>query len=510
MPTLAPSTAKSTPPWWSGAGFCALGADTLVSAGLQPSLERMAQLGASAIWLQMAPKGEAAGDLQAVIAPAHALGLKVIVELALLTPHTACPDALRGALQQAVHWRVDAVSLQTCTNQTTRALAPALHARMGAPSGFALLGAPGDARSAVDTEGNKNRLRWLTTVDVPTTRPGDLQAPVRWHPPCTPGWAHPPALPCWAHRETRAAPWTRRATKTDCAGSRQWTYRPPDRATCKPPCAGTRLARPDGRTLRLCPAGRTGRRAQRRGHGGQQKPTALAHDSGRTDHQTGRPASPRALAPALHARMGAPSGFALLGAPGDARSAVDTEGNKNRLRWLTTVDVPTTRPGDLQAPVLHSQIRQALRTAGPAAIVWNAAPPSPGSRPCPSSPDSAMPLQSRYIAPALFSCLKGAFRMDIPTEDTHCSAKDQFRRFLQWQSEIAAFQHGNLKLLPSHKHLLAFTRTQGNTNVLCVFNLSDRYVRHGLPATCQDASILAGSGFQGGRIVDKHLDLDPW
>ena len=337
MPTLAPSTAKSTPPWWSGAGFCALGADTLVSAGLQPSLERMAQLGASAIWLQMAPKGEAAGDLQAVIAPAHALGLKVIVELALLTPHTACPDALRGALQQAVHWRVDAVSLQTCTNQTTRALAPALHARMGAPSGFA-----------------------------------------------------------------------------------------------------------------------------------------------------------------------------LLGAPGDARSAVDTEGNKNRLRWLTTVDVPTTRPGDLQAPVLHSQIRQALRTAGPAAIVWNAAPPRPGSRPCPSSPDSAMPLQSRYIAPALFSCLKGAFRMDIPTEDTHCSAKDQFRRFLQWQSEIAAFQHGNLKLLPSHKHLLAFTRTQGNTNVLCVFNLSDRYVRHGLPATCQDASILAGSGFQGGRIVDKHLDLDPW
>lgn len=338
MPALAPSTAKPCTPWWSGAGFCALGADTLASAELQPSLQRMAQLGASAIWLQTAPQDDdMPGNLPAVIALAHALGLKVIVELALLTPHTACPEALRAALQQAVHWQVDAVSLQTCTSSATRALAPALHMQMGTPPGFALLGAPGDPRTAADTGGNKSRIRWLSTVDVQTT------------------------------------------------------------------------------TL-----------------------------------------------------------------------------------------------ADLQAPVLHSQIRQALRTAGPAAIVWNTTAPCPQSLSSAPPSESATPAQARYIAPALFSCLKGAFRMDIHTVDAGCTAPDQLTRFLQWQSEITAFQHGKLKLLPSHKHLLAFTRTQGDTSVLCVFNLSDRYVRHSLPAACEDASILAGSGFQGGRIVDRYLDLDPW
>jgi hypothetical protein len=337
MPALASPTAKPSHPWWSGAGFCALSADTLASVELQPSLQRMAQLGASAIWLQTAPEDEMPGNLQSVIALAHALGLKVIVELALLTPHTACPEALRVALQQALHWKVDAVSLQTCTNPATRALAPALHTQMGAPPGFALLGAPGDLHAATDT---------------------------------------------------------------------------------------------------------------------------------------GEP--------------------------------------KNKIRWLSTVDVQTTTLADLQAPVLHSQIRHALRTAGPAAIVWNTTAPCPRSRPAVPHPDSATPAQARYIAPALFSCLKGAFRMDIHTVGAGCSAQDRFMQFLQWQSEITVFQHGKLKLLPSHKHLLAFTRTQGSTCVLCVFNLSDRYVRHNLPAACQDASVLAGSGFQGGRIVDGYLDLDPW
>ena len=336
MHALAPATAKLTPPWWGGAGYCALGADKLAPRELPSRLQRMVQLGAGAIWLQMPHEGHAAGDLQATIAQAHTLGLKVIVELALLTPRTACPEALYVALQQAMHWKADAVSLQTCT----------------------------------------------------------------------------------------------------------------------------------------CP-------------------------------------NTRALAPAVHAQLGAPAGLVLLGAPGDARTAVEAGANKNRLRWLTAVDVPSATPAELHATVLHSQIRQALRTAGPAAIVWNTIPACPHNS-TPTSPSRAMPAQSRYIAPALFSCLKGAFRMDIHTVGPGCSAQDQFGRFLRWQSEMGVFQRGKLKLLPSHKHLLAFTRTADDAAILCVFNLSDRYVRHRLPAHCLGASILAGSGFQGGRIVDEHLDLDPW
>lgn len=323
-------------PWWSGAGFCALDADALASVALQPRLQRMARLGASAVWLQTATEGDTPENLPAVIALAHTLGLKVIVELALLTPHTACPEALRAALQQALGWKADAVSLQTCTSPTTRAMAPALHTQMGAPPGFALLGAPGEQRMGSESSGSKSKIRWLNTVEVQTT------------------------------------------------------------------------------TL-----------------------------------------------------------------------------------------------ADLQAPVLHSQIRQALRAAGPAAIVWNTSATTPQP---PTGPvfNHTAPAQAHYIAPALFSCLKGAFRMDIQTVEADCPTRNPLARFLQWQSQVPAFQQGKLKLLPSHKQLLAFTRTLGDTNVLCVFNLSDRYVRHGLPDRCQKASILAGSGFQGGRIVDQYLDLDPW
>lgn len=337
MPALASSGTKHCPPWWSGAGLWALNADTLASVELQPRLQHMAQRGASAVWLQTAADTDAPDNLPAVIALAHALGLKVIVELALLTPYTTCPNALGTALQRALGLQVDAVSLPAST---------------------------------------------------------------------------PPFM--------------------------------------------------------------------------------------------------RPLGPALHTLLGAPPGFALLGAPGELRLAVDRYGTKNRIRWLNTVDVQTATLADLQAPVLHSQIRQALRTAGPATIVWNTSANGTQSSPYASDSEGSAPPQARYIAPALFSCLKGAFRMDIQTVGAGCPAQDQFTRFLQWQSHIPAFQQGNLKLLPSHKQLLAFTRTLGDASILCVFNLSDRYVRHPLPELCNSASILAGSGFQGGRIVDGDLDLDPW
>lgn len=335
MPSATLTSAKNCPPWWSGAGVCAIRPATWTAVELRSTLMRTAQQGASAIWLQTTAKGEMPGDLPAVVALAQALDLKVIIELTLLTSKTSCPDALHKALQQAMLLKVNAVSL-------------------------------------------------------------------------------PPS----------AAPGT-------------------------------------------------------------------------------------ALAPALRNLASPSSGFALLGTAEDLRMG-DLGTWKGKVRWLNTVDVATGSPADLHAPLLHSQIRQALRSVGPAAIVWNTGTRGSPSHSPGSTFDTTTPTQARYMVQALFSCLKGAFRMDLPTPGSACSAPERLTHFLRWQGNIPAFQHGSLKLLPSHKQLLAFTRTLEDSSVLCVFNLSDRYVRHRLPPAYRQACILAGSGFQGGRIASDHLDLDPW
>jgi hypothetical protein len=43
-----------------------------------------------------------------------------------------------------------------------------------------------------------------------------------------------------------------------------------------------------------------------------------------------------------------------------------------------------------------------------------------------------------------------------------------------------------------------------------VFNLSDRYVRQAIPEGFADICLIAGSGLDGGRIVSRHIDCDPW
>lgn len=335
MPAAAQSSAKNCLPWWSGAGFCAVRADALTPMELRPSLLRMAQRGVSAVWLQTAAQGERPGDLPGMVAMAHALDLKVIVELTLLTSSPSRPEALHKALQQAMQLKVNAVSL-------------------------------------------------------PASVPADT-----------------------------------------------------------------------------------------------------------------------ALTPALTNLAYTPPGFALWSAAGESRLG-DLGPGKIKVRWLNTVNVEAETPADLHAPLLHSQIRQALRSAGPTAIVWNTTLPGGQCLSLHKAFDDSTPPQARYMAQALFSCLKGAFRMDLQTPGAGCPASERLAHFLRWQSQIAAFQHGNLKLLPSHKQLLAFTRTLDESSVLCVFNLSDRYVRHGLPTAYRHAGILAGSGFQGGRIAGDHLDLDPW
>ena len=85
-----------------------------------------------------------------------------------------------------------------------------------------------------------------------------------------------------------------------------------------------------------------------------------------------------------------------------------------------------------------------------------------------------------------------------------------FADMLLWRKRHAALVSGTMKLLPVHEHLLCFIREHQGQRILCVFNWSERYVRVPLMPSCIQAHLIPGSLMCGGRIVNNHIDCDPW
>ena len=69
------------------------------------------------------------------------------------------------------------------------------------------------------------------------------------------------------------------------------------------------------------------------------------------------------------------------------------------------------------------------------------------------------------------------------------------RRFLAFRRTQRALVDGAMALLPAHDDVVAWTRGQGDEQVLCVFNLSPRAARYALDGI--DAVALDGHGFAG-------------
>lgn len=83
-------------------------------------------------------------------------------------------------------------------------------------------------------------------------------------------------------------------------------------------------------------------------------------------------------------------------------------------------------------------------------------------------------------------------------------------RFIAWRNALPPLVQGKIRLLPVHDNVLMYVREAGGQQVLCAFNLSARYVRVRLPPALASAHLLPGSGMRGARLVDQHLDCDPW
>ncbi len=83
-----------------------------------------------------------------------------------------------------------------------------------------------------------------------------------------------------------------------------------------------------------------------------------------------------------------------------------------------------------------------------------------------------------------------------------------YRQLLAWRRAQPALVSGEMRLLPRHEQVLAFVRSEGEQQLLCAFNFSDKPVAWQPPGEL--ASLLDGSGLGGARVEGGTIHFDPW
>lgn len=79
-----------------------------------------------------------------------------------------------------------------------------------------------------------------------------------------------------------------------------------------------------------------------------------------------------------------------------------------------------------------------------------------------------------------------------------------FRQFIQWRRQQDALVQGEIQFLAAAEPVLALTRSAGADVLICVFNLSDQDAEFTLPVAVETA---AGSGLSGAVLVGQKLKL---
>ncbi|QDL55989.1 alpha-glucosidase family protein [Rhodoferax aquaticus] len=85
-----------------------------------------------------------------------------------------------------------------------------------------------------------------------------------------------------------------------------------------------------------------------------------------------------------------------------------------------------------------------------------------------------------------------------------------YRQLLAWRKQQSPLINGRLQLLPSHPQVLAFVRSEGAQQILCVFNFSDAEATFALPAAWGEAALLPSSGLDGAGLQGRTLVCKPW
>ncbi len=85
-----------------------------------------------------------------------------------------------------------------------------------------------------------------------------------------------------------------------------------------------------------------------------------------------------------------------------------------------------------------------------------------------------------------------------------------FTQLLHWRRQQPALLHGRMDLLPAHPQVLAFVREDGPQRMLCAFNFSDTAATLALPDGWSAAQLLGGSGLGGARAEAGEIRFEPW
>ena len=85
-----------------------------------------------------------------------------------------------------------------------------------------------------------------------------------------------------------------------------------------------------------------------------------------------------------------------------------------------------------------------------------------------------------------------------------------YRTVLHWRRAQQALVHGEQHLWPADDQVLAFERTHAGERVLCAFNLSGKPARLALPSGARMAAMLHESGLTGCTVDSAALHFEPW
>ena len=99
--------------------------------------------------------------------------------------------------------------------------------------------------------------------------------------------------------------------------------------------------------------------------------------------------------------------------------------------------------------------------------------------------------------------------VDVQEADTD-SLLHHYRHLMQWRRKQPALVDGEMQLLARHEQVLAFVRGQGDQRVLCAFNLSERAATYALPAGLPAATPLNGCGARGAEVQGAQVSFAPW
>jgi alpha-glucosidase len=84
------------------------------------------------------------------------------------------------------------------------------------------------------------------------------------------------------------------------------------------------------------------------------------------------------------------------------------------------------------------------------------------------------------------------------------------RGLLHWRKAHPALYDGALEMLPADDAVLAYVRAYAKEKLLCVFNFSDKPSTYNLPESIANAKAISATGLAGATIAGQSISLAPW